>query len=135
MADQLILTPAQQDLWDQEIAYWAYLQAGEMDRFLALWHDDIMAWPNNQPGPADKSTVRSLRANLMATIDLATASIDILPRAVQLYGDTGVVYYELHLVPAGGAGPETHNRMIHTWQQTADGWQIIGGMSAPLSNG
>lgn len=131
--DPLAMTAAEADLWQHEVAYWDLLRAGDMERFLALWHDEVIAWPSNQSAPADKSTVHHLRSDLIARVDLTAADIRIIPRAVRLYGDTGVVYYELHLIPAEPHGTAIHNRMVHTWQRAEDGWRIIGGMSAPLA--
>jgi ketosteroid isomerase-like protein len=127
-------TPLAAAIWQQEVAYWDYLLAGDIDGYMTLWHEDVAAWPNNRAAPQGKAGVRRHMAGLIGAIDRNTIAIDLKPVAIATFGpDLGVVHYELHLQAETTTGPVTvHERLCHTWQRSGESWQIIGGMSAPL---
>jgi ketosteroid isomerase-like protein len=120
-------------LWSREVAYWEYAKAADLTSYLSLWHEDVVAWPNNQPSPIDKDSLRQIVDRGLASIQFK--SVDLKPLSVRIYGDTGIVYYEVNSVAITKDGTEiaTHERLTHTWLQTQNGWKIIGGMSAPLA--
>lgn len=126
----------EEEVWSREVAYWGYLKAGEMDLWRELWHEEVVAWPDGEPGPLDKDGVIRLMSGIVDAADLGTTEVEIRRRSVQIYGDVGIVYYELHTAIPDGAGglSPVRQRLTHTWLRTEEGWQIIGGMSAPLSN-
>lgn len=121
-------------IWQQEVAYWDYLRAGDIDGYMTLWHENVVAWPNQRDAPQGKAGVRRHMAGLIGAIDLDTVAVELKPVAVATFGnDLGVVHYELHLQAETKTGPvAVHERLCHTWRHSADGWQIVGGMSAPL---
>lgn len=124
------------EVWNREVAYWGYLRAGEWDLWQDLWHEEVVAWPDNEPGPMYKEGVYQLMSGIAEAADFQNVELEIRRRSVQVYGDIGIVYYEVHTaIPdeAGGFRP-VQQRLTHTWLRTEDGWQIIGGMSAPLSS-
>lgn len=124
------------EVWSREVAYWGYLKAGEWDLWQDLWHEEVVAWPNDEPGPLNKDGVYQLMAGIVDDVDLQAVELEIRRRSVQVYGDIGVAYYEMHTaIPDGSGGTRPlRRRLTHTWLRTKDGWQIIAGMSAPLRN-
>jgi ketosteroid isomerase-like protein len=123
------------EVWSQEVAYWDYLKAGDLDSFRSLWHEDVIAWPNNQSSPMNKDGIYQLVVGILAAIQKETATIEIKPISVLVYNnEVGITYYEVHTraMTTADAEIDTQERFTHTWLKTEDGWKIIGGMSAPL---
>ncbi len=46
-------------VWSLEAACWQYVQNGDVDRYLTLWHENFVGWPCalGQAHPARKSTI------------------------------------------------------------------------------
>jgi ketosteroid isomerase-like protein len=122
------------EVWSQEVAYWDYLTAADLDAFLSLWHEDFIGWPNNQPVPINKTGLRKMMDAAFKTIRLESASYDLKPYSVRVIGEISIVYYEAHASAETKDGQEiaTHERYTHIWMRTTKGWKIIGGMSASL---
>ena len=38
-------TPDEQAVWQMEETYWRYVQAGDVERYVTLWHDRFVGWP------------------------------------------------------------------------------------------
>lgn len=39
------LTPEEQAVWQMEEAYWRYVQAGDVEHYVTLWHERFVGWP------------------------------------------------------------------------------------------
>jgi hypothetical protein len=52
-------TPNIDEVWALEEAYWEYVQSGDVDHYLTLWHEDFIGWPCalGQMHPAGKSSI------------------------------------------------------------------------------
>jgi ketosteroid isomerase-like protein len=124
------------EIWSQEVAYWEYLKATDIDAFMSLWHDDFIGWPNNQPVLANKAGMHQLVAGGLDAIQIKSVTYELNPLSVRVFDDIGIVYYKAHVVVETVNGEEiaTHERFTHTWLHTADGWKIIAGMSASLTS-
>lgn len=126
------LTPAEQAVWQMEEIYWKNVQAGDVDAYLTLWHEDFVGWPCFSWEPSDKSKiggwVREIRdSHLKLTYQLK-------PLAVRVFGDVAVVQYAAEYVTQYGDGTRSGaglwRKFTHTWKKTGDRWQIITGMCA-----
>ena len=122
------------ELWNQEVIYWEYLKATDLEAFLSLWHEGFIGWPNNQPVPINKAGMHKLVEAGFASIQVKSVAHELKPLSVRVFGDIGIVYYEAHASAETKDGQEiaTHERYTHTWMRTEKGWKIIGGMSASL---
>lgn len=124
----------QDDVWAREEAYWRYVKAGEVDRYISLWHEDFVGWPCSTLKPSRKSNigdyVREIRdKGIKVTFELHR-------EAVQYFGDVSVVHYSTPLVceyPDGRiTGQGEPLKFTHTWMKVNGEWQIIGGMCGVL---
>ena len=122
------------EVWNQEVTYWEYLKALDLDAFLSLWHEDFIGWPNNQSVPINKDGMHKVVEEGFASIQVKSVAYELKRFSVSVYGDIGIVYYEAHAIAETKDGQEiaTHERYTHIWMRTANGWKIIGGMSASL---
>lgn len=126
------LDDRQEAVWQLEEAYWRYVSSGNVEAYVALWHDDFVGWPCFSWTPTRKvnigSWVEEIRDNNW------TLTYELRPEAVQLFGDVAVVHYAAEYVygyPDGTSkGKGEWRKFTHTWMKVGESWQIIGGMCA-----
>jgi ketosteroid isomerase-like protein len=129
------LSADQQAVWDMEASYWRYVKAGDVDRYVSLWHEDFVGWPCSTWEPVTKKEVsgwvRDIRDNGWAL------TYTLRPEAVQLIGDLAVVHYGASYVFDYGDGTSEGEgewrKFTHTWLKVGDSWQIVGGMCADMT--
>lgn len=121
-------------VWEREAAYWRYVKTGDVDRYVALWHDRFIGWPCGQDHPKRKASigdwVREIRDKHI------NVAVDLIQEGAEDFGNVVVVHYRFTRVdtyPDGkieGAGKES--KITHTWMKTGGAWQIVGGMCGTL---
>jgi ketosteroid isomerase-like protein len=125
----------QAQIWNLEKAYWAYVKANDLEKYRALWHENFLGWPFVSPAPVRKDHITDwITSNTSKNITLQSYSIEQL--AIQVTGDIAMDFYRINATWANGAGAEVNTdrlRITHTWTRTHGTWQIIGGMSSPVS--
>lgn len=129
----LELDDQQNAVWQMEEKYWRLVASGNVEDYVALWHDDFVGWPCFSWTPAGKANIGSwveeIRDNNW------TLTYNLRPEAVQLFGnDLAVVHYAAEYIfgyPNGTSrGKGDWRKFTHTWMKVGDEWQIIGGMCA-----
>ena len=122
-------------VWQLEKAYWEYVKANDLEKYRALWHENFLGWPFVSSTPVRKDHITDwITANTSKGIKLESYSIEQL--AIQVTGDVAVDYYRINAAWANGKGDKVRTdrlRITHTWIRTGGTWQIIGGMSSPVS--
>jgi ketosteroid isomerase-like protein len=122
-------------VWQLEKAYWAYVKANDLKKYRALWHENFVGWPFVSAVPVRRDHITDwITSNTSKNITLQSYSIEQL--AIQVTGDIAMDFYRINATWANGAGAEVKAdrlRITHTWARTHGTWQIIGGMSAPLT--
>ena len=129
-------SPEEQAVWEMEQSYWKYVQAGDLESYRKLWHPKFVGWPNSSARPKKKDQITDWIADYTKK-GLHLKSYDLEPAASQATGNLVMTYYwitDRWADKEGKAEGET-NRITHTWLRTPAGWQIIGGMSAPVTQG
>lgn len=49
---------AQRDeVWTMEENYWRFVKAGDVEKYLTLWHDDFVGWPCGALQPSRKMNI------------------------------------------------------------------------------
>ena len=125
-------TEAEKGVWQLEEDYWRYVQAGDVDSYVKLWHEDFIGWPCFSSSPSDKSGidnwVREIRDNRWKF------SYTLRPLTARTFGDVVVVHYAAEYVYDYGDGTKSGaglwRKFTHTWKKIGDRWQIITGMCA-----
>ena len=128
----LELDDRQSSVWEMEEAYWRYVSSGNVEEYVALWHDDFVGWPCSSWTPTGKTDigawVERIRDNNW------TLTYELQPEAIRLFGDVAIVHYAAEYVFDFGDGTTQGvgewRKFTHTWMQIGDDWQIIGGMCA-----
>jgi ketosteroid isomerase-like protein len=123
---------AEAAVWKLEEDYWRYVQAGDVDSYVQLWHEDFVGWPCFSKTPSDKSGidnwVREIRDNRWKF------SYTLRPLAARTIGDVVVVHYAAEYVYDYGDGTSSGaglwRKFTHTWMKAGDRWQIVTGMCA-----
>jgi ketosteroid isomerase-like protein len=125
-------TPEERAVWQLEEAYWRYVQAGDVEHYVMLWHERFVGWPCFSAQPSDKSQiggwVQEIRdGHLKFTYELK-------PLAVRVFDDVAIVQYAAMYVTEYGDGTRSGaglwRKFTHTWKRTDGRWQIITGMCA-----
>ena len=129
-------TPDSRDeaaVWRLEQSYWQYCKAVDLEKYRSLWHPKVLGWPSAFSAPAGKDHIADwLTAKINQGFAMKEATLERL--ALQVTGNVAVVHYRVKYGWVDPAGKETPaaSRITHTWIRVGDGWQIIGGMSAPV---
>ena len=123
----------QEIVWGQEQAYWRYCKGMDLDKYLTLWHASVVGWPSMYSAPAGKDHISDWLTD-RAQKGFTIKSYDLEPLAIKVTDKVAVVHYRVMYSWADEDGKEilARSRITHTWIKTRDGWQIIGGMSAPV---
>ena len=125
----------QTQIWNLEKTYWEYVKANDLEKYRALWHENFLGWPFVSPTPVRKDHITNwITSNTSKGITLQSYSMEQL--AIQVTGDIAMDYYRIRATWANGAGAEVKTdrlRITHTWTRTHGTWQIISGMSSPLT--
>jgi ketosteroid isomerase-like protein len=118
-------------VWKLESSYWDDVKALDLDSYRALWHENFVGWPysNSQPARKDHITdwikAHTDTGETLAWFELKQAD----SRATENLVVTEYWLTSLWADKAGHGDPITQ-RVTHTWIKTANGWEIIAGMSA-----
>ncbi len=131
VADQENWSPTQKEVWEQEQAFWRYLSASEVDRFMTLWDGQVIDWPGSEGRPIGRSALRSsVEEDATSGSDLR---YELEPLAINVYGDIGIAFYGVIFKNERGE-PTGAGRYTHVWRKKGGEWEIIGGMSAPATD-
>ena len=138
MTGALIASPArtEEQIWNLEKSYWEYVKANDLQKYRALWHDDFVGWPFVSEAPVQKDHITDwITNNTSKGLKLQSYSIEQL--AVRVTGDIAIDHYRIKINWASSDTGEVVRtdamRITHTWIRTNGAWQILGGMSAPVS--
>ena len=123
-------------IWNLEKAYWDYVKANDLQRYRALWHDDLVGWPFVSAAPVRKDQITDwITSNTSKGLKLQSYSIAQL--AIRVTGDIAIDHYRLKVnwtkADTGEVVRTDAMRITHTWIRSDGTWQIIGGMSAPVN--
>lgn len=121
-------------VWRLEDDYWRFVAAGDVENYVALWHDKFIGWPCGQDHPKRKISVgawvqevRDKRIQVAARLTREGA---------EDFGNVVVVHYRFTRVdtfPDGRIeGKGKQSKITHTWMRVGDTWLIIGGMCGTL---
>jgi ketosteroid isomerase-like protein len=123
----------EQTVWQLEEDYWRFVQSGDVDPYVKLWHPDVVGWPCFERTPKRGGDigrwVREIRDNHWKL------AYRLRPLEIQEFGtDTVVVHYAAEYVYDYGDGTRSGaglwRKFTHTWRRTDGRWLIIGGMCA-----
>lgn len=129
-------SPAVEAVWQMEDAYWRYVEAGDVDRYLTLWHEDFIGWPcaMNAMHPLGKESIGAWVEEIRD--QKVKFAYRIQREAGQDFGAVVAVHYSTpmtYVYPDGRVtGEDQLYKFTHTWLWNGTGWQIISGMCAPL---
>jgi ketosteroid isomerase-like protein len=118
-------------VWKLESSYWDDVKALDLDSYRALWHENFVGWPYSSSQPARKDHITDWikahtdKGETLAWFELKPAD----SRATENLVVTEYWLTSLWADKAGHGEPFTQ-RVTHTWIKTANGWEIIAGMSA-----
>lgn len=121
-------------VWEREAAYWRYVKAGNVDDYVALWHDRFIGWPCGRDHPKRKASigdwVREVRDKHISV------AVNLTQEGAEDFGNVVVVHYRFTRVdtyPDGKIeGQGKLSKITHTWMKQGGTWLIVGGMCGTL---
>jgi ketosteroid isomerase-like protein len=123
-------------VWNLEKAYWEYVKANDLEKYRALWHEQFLGWPLSSSTPLGKDHITDwITRNTSKGVKLQSCEIEKL--GIRVTGDIAVTHYRVKMVWNGPKPSDNKTelaRIHHTWVRANNGWQIIGGMSAPVNS-
>lgn len=124
------LSPAQKEVWRNEQDYFRYLEARDLKAYMSLWDEHFVGWPDYEDHPARKADIETVvKHEFTHEPRLAHPFPTPQPEAIEVFGDVAITHY---FWPDSDPHATTQFRITHTWQKTATGWHIIGGMSCAV---
>lgn len=127
-------SPAEDELWRQEVASWDYLRSGNLRAYLSLLHSAVTAWPRHAAVPLDKDAIFQRLLPQIALYQSPGYSVQLTPLSVRVFGDVGVAQYRADIHVSVKAGLDERLRFTRTWLRTENGWKLIAGMNAPVAD-
>jgi len=120
-------------VWKLETTYWEDVKALDLENYKTLWHENVIGWPYVNSQPVRKDHTADWIAHYTDK-GLRLQWFSIHQADSQTTGDAVVTHFWVTTLWAdkAGHGEPTTSRITHTWIKTDKGWQIIGGMSAPV---
>ena len=120
------------EIWTLEEQYWQYVEAGDIENYVTLWHDDFVGWPCSNLHP---SGVENIADWLRVIRDEGVqVSYELHLEALQHFGDVAVVHYSSPIIRRYPDGRVTGEgrllKFTHTWMRSGGQWKIISGMCA-----
>jgi len=124
------------EVWGQEDSLWEYVQTGNVEQYLKLWHEDFIGWPCaagklHPVGKSDAWPSRIRGQNL-------GLSYKLHHEGAEDFGEVIVVHYSTKMTYEYPDGRVTGERQLykftHSWMKSGSQWQIIGGMCAPVNS-
>ena len=120
-------------VWKLETTYWEDVKALDLDNYRNLWHENFVGWPYSSSQPARKDHITDW---IKAHTDKGETFVwfELKPADSRATENLVVTEYWLTALWAdkAGHGEPFTQRVTHTWIKTANGWQIISGMAAPV---
>lgn len=128
------LDARQQEVWQGEVNYWDRVNSRDIAGYLDLWHPDFTGWPCGAEGPADLPGLAEFAEGWFAGMTMRGQRTKPNAEAVIVKDGYAITYLsaDTEWRAANGRMASKREKFVHTWQATARGWKIIGGMCAPL---
>lgn len=89
-------TKEQKDVWKIVEAYSDAARQRNLEAYLGFFHPDFVGWFDGMDTTTDKATREQMLAWYFA--NTTPVSMDVLPIAVQVYGDCAVAHYQIQQV-------------------------------------
>jgi ketosteroid isomerase-like protein len=123
------LTPAQKEVWAAEESMHRFEQQRDTKRFLSLWDENFVGWPDYEPRPVRKPKIEKDTVEEFQTPQAGPPLPAPKPEAIGISGNIAITHY---FWPEADQTSPIVYRTTHTWQKGPQGWRIIGGMACEV---
>jgi len=123
------LSSQQKEVWTQEENQFRYQHARDLKKYMSLWDDNFVGWPDYESRPVRKSGIEAAVKEEFASTKPPEPLILPQPEAIEIFGNIAITHY---FWPDADPAAPIRYRITHTWQKSSNGWRIIGGMSSPV---
>jgi ketosteroid isomerase-like protein len=127
-------TGDEEAVWALEEAYFSFVQAGDVENYLNLWHDDFVGWQCRDAEPGGKDAIDDW-VQAIADQDIRV-EYELDRKSVRSFGNLVVTHYGVsvdYYYPDGSSEAILDgDKIMHTWQRSGDSWKIVTGMCAAI---
>lgn len=126
------------EAWAQEEHYWRLIQQGD-DRVLALYDEDVIAWPFSYAVAGGVDLARSYIKEWLEANEMLAYTLTDKVATVSGNDTVALLFYWSAIVVVKDPPPETASttastsRVNHTWVKKGDDWTIMVASTAPMS--
>ncbi|WP_196894872.1 YybH family protein [Aureivirga marina] len=126
------MNSAEKEVWKLEEHYWKVLNNLDLDSYLKLWDEDLVAWPSWSDETRTKSEIGESIHFVQQGKNLEFKYV-LEKHSVKQYDCVVIALYVVRFVFKNKITEKIESskstRIIHTWRKSNDGWKIIGGMN------
>jgi ketosteroid isomerase-like protein len=116
----------QKEVWKNVEAYSDMWVKGDLEGFLAYFHDDFSGWGNQDALPRNKASVRKFATHNFKSLKVFVT--DIQPVGINIFDNVAIVqyYYTNVLKDKEGKEQTARGRWTDILMKQGDKWVIIG---------
>ncbi len=124
---------AQKDVWKNVETYNDLYAAGDLEKFMAYFHDDYLGWYNRDSLPVTKAELRKWLEHEFKSNKVLVQSVK--PVGIKIHGDIAFVdyYYVQTIKDAEGKEKIERGRWTDILMKQGDKWVLIGDHGGPES--
>jgi len=130
------VTAEEKEVWQLEKKYYQYAKANDPERYLSLFHEDVIGWPTIDTQPKGKEKV-SLWISSVHENPREEWNYELKLLAIKSFDNVVIVHYLLRDIFVSSESVKEiksfNYRISHTWLYENDKWQIISGMGGNLN--
>jgi ketosteroid isomerase-like protein len=122
---------AQKEVWKNVETYNDLYAAGDLEKFMAYFHDDYLGWYNRDSLPVTKAELRKWLEHDFKTNKVLVYSVK--PVGIKIHGDIAFVdyYYVQTIKDAEGKEKNERGRWTDILMKQGDKWVMIGDHGGP----
>lgn len=121
----------EKEVWDKEVEYWESLKNLEMNKYLDLWDNEVVAMPTGMDKPISIDVIKSSALSTLTKAEKGSLLYNLNLYKIQFLGDTCNVMYSCEFSFKTKKGEEitSSDNYLHVWKKVNGTWKIITGMS------
>ncbi|WP_196888519.1 nuclear transport factor 2 family protein [Aureivirga sp. CE67] len=126
------MNKAEEEVWKLEEKYWEVLTNLDLDSYLKLWDEELVAWPSWSENIRTKNEIGG-SINFVKQGEFLEFSYTLKPYSVKQYDCVVISIYVVKYIFKNTVTNQIESskstRILHTWKKDNGAWKIIGGMN------
>lgn len=130
------LKEEQKQIWDLELKYWDAVKEGDVKKYISLYDESHLSWPDFMTLPSTKSQIQPGLERFVNSIKKEATEYQLDVSSIEIFGNLSLVYYlaKWKITMLDGTNIDNKEKFLHIWKKDDSGWRLKGGMSALLQD-